>query len=330
MFLSVIIPAYNSGKFIGKAIESVVNQTYKEWELIVVDDCSIDNTSEIVALWQKKDHRIHYEKLDKNTGSAFIPRKRAAEISKGDYVVLLDSDDYLDIDFLARCFVEISKTGADTVLGKMIILNDKEEFTGITIPQNDFDEKQQLSGKEALRLTVPWKIGLNGAAFNRRLFLDTYCNHVGINQGVYGDELLCRYCLLASNLVVFTGAYYFYRSNTESLVHSFSPRLFHMYDTYRDVRRLFISQFGVNTCEHLNAEMYMLGGFRHALDIFLNNRDGLGHQERKAYLHRFKDWYADINWKKIKPVLSVKQKLVEVNGFKVLYYLYLIKKILKK
>lgn len=88
--VSIIMPSYNTGKFIRKTINSVVNQTYKEWELIIVDDCSNDNTDEIVS--SIKDDRIKYLKNKVNSGAA-ITRNRALKEAKGKWIAFLDSDD---------------------------------------------------------------------------------------------------------------------------------------------------------------------------------------------------------------------------------------------
>lgn len=90
--VSIITPTYNCGKFIGETIDSVKSQTYQNWEMIIVDDCSTDNTEEIVKIYQKKDDRISYYKFDENLGAA-IARNKAMEMAKGDYIAFLDSDD---------------------------------------------------------------------------------------------------------------------------------------------------------------------------------------------------------------------------------------------
>lgn len=88
--VSIITPSYNTGKFIGKTIESVLSQTYTNWEMIIVDDCSSDNTDEIVATY--KDSRIRYFKNKKNSGAA-VSRNFALREAKGKWIAFLDSDD---------------------------------------------------------------------------------------------------------------------------------------------------------------------------------------------------------------------------------------------
>lgn len=88
--VSIIMPTYNCAKFIKETIESVINQTYESWELVIVDDCSNDNTEEVVASFNDK--RIKYHRLEKNSGAA-VARTTAMKMATGNYMAFLDSDD---------------------------------------------------------------------------------------------------------------------------------------------------------------------------------------------------------------------------------------------
>jgi glycosyltransferase involved in cell wall biosynthesis len=106
--VSIVMPAFNCAKFIGYSIESIIQQTYSQWELIIVDDFSSDNTAQVSNEYAKSDGRIKYFKLDKNSGAA-IARNTAVSIAQGEYIAFLDSDDLwqkekLDsqIDFMKR------------------------------------------------------------------------------------------------------------------------------------------------------------------------------------------------------------------------------------
>ena len=112
--VSVVMPAYNAELFIEEAIMSVVNQTVSDWELIVVDDCSQDNTVKIVQKMAEKDSRIQLIKNDVNM-MVSKTRNLGIEISQGKYVALLDSDDYWKPNFLERIVLCIEKSNADLV-----------------------------------------------------------------------------------------------------------------------------------------------------------------------------------------------------------------------
>ncbi|MCF2627780.1 glycosyltransferase family 2 protein [Fusobacterium mortiferum] len=89
--VSIIMPSYNTANYIGESINSVINQSYKNWELIIVDDCSTDNTDEVIKDFLK-DSRIKYLKNKENSGAA-ISRNKALRIARGEWIAFLDSDD---------------------------------------------------------------------------------------------------------------------------------------------------------------------------------------------------------------------------------------------
>ena len=88
--VSIIMPSWNTERFIAETIQSVLDQTYTNGELIIVDDCSSDNTDEVVASF--KDERIKYLHNEKNSGAA-LTRNKALREAKGEWIAFLDSDD---------------------------------------------------------------------------------------------------------------------------------------------------------------------------------------------------------------------------------------------
>lgn len=90
--VSIITPSYKSEKFIAQTIESVLAQTYQNWEIIIVDDVSPDNSNDTIEKYCKNDNRIKLIKLERNSGPA-VARNKAIEESKGRYIAFLDADD---------------------------------------------------------------------------------------------------------------------------------------------------------------------------------------------------------------------------------------------
>lgn len=90
--VSIIMPAYNCAEFIADSIASVTSQTYKKWELIIVDDCSSDNTLKICSAYAMEDDRIKVHHLPQNAGPAKA-RNFAIDLARGQYIAFLDSDD---------------------------------------------------------------------------------------------------------------------------------------------------------------------------------------------------------------------------------------------
>lgn len=90
--VSIIMPAYNCQDFILEAIDSVQKQIYKNWELIIIDDCSTDDTPSIVKNVATLENRVHYLRMDKNSGAA-VARNQGVKMAKGEFIAFLDSDD---------------------------------------------------------------------------------------------------------------------------------------------------------------------------------------------------------------------------------------------
>lgn len=101
--ISVIMPCYNMEKFIASSIQSVCNQTFSHWELLIVDDASTDKTTEIIRKFQEADSRIHFAAKSMHTGIA-ATRNQAIGMAKGQYLAFLDADDVWHPDKLEKQF----------------------------------------------------------------------------------------------------------------------------------------------------------------------------------------------------------------------------------
>jgi glycosyltransferase involved in cell wall biosynthesis len=120
--VSIIMPAYNAEKFIGESIESVLVQTWKNWELIIVDDGSVDNTSQIIKNYAMRDERIKYFfQENQKQGRA---RNYGIKHSNGEYVAFLDSDDLWVPDKLEIQVEFFRKSGADLIFSDGYIFSD--------------------------------------------------------------------------------------------------------------------------------------------------------------------------------------------------------------
>ena len=106
--VSVIMPSWNTGRFIAESIQSVIAQTYTNWELLIVDDCSSDNTDEVIANFHDK--RIFYFKNEKNVGAA-LSRNRALREARGEWIAFLDSDDLWEPQKLEKQLAFMNQNG---------------------------------------------------------------------------------------------------------------------------------------------------------------------------------------------------------------------------
>ena len=91
--VSVITPTYNAQQFLNECIQSVINQSYENWELLIVDDCSSDDSASVIQRHMQQDNRIKYFKTSNPSGSPILPRNIGIEKAQGRYIAFLDSDD---------------------------------------------------------------------------------------------------------------------------------------------------------------------------------------------------------------------------------------------
>lgn len=130
--VSIITPLYNSSDFIAETIESVLNQTYSEWEMIIVDDCSTDNSVEIVKEYANKDKRINLIVLEENIGAA-AARNVALENASGRFIAFLDSDDLWKSDKLKKQTDFMKKNNIAFSFSSYEVINQDGSKTGKTI-----------------------------------------------------------------------------------------------------------------------------------------------------------------------------------------------------
>lgn len=135
--VSIITPMYNAQRYIAKTIESVQEQTYSDWEMIIVDDCSTDNSADIVQAYAKEDERICYIRLDKNEGVAYA-RNIAIQRANGRYLAFLDSDDIWNADKLRRQLVFMQEKKAVFCYTACNVIDANGEAIGKTrnVPSN--------------------------------------------------------------------------------------------------------------------------------------------------------------------------------------------------
>lgn len=132
--VSIVMPTYNCGKYIKASIESVQSQNYTNWELLIVDDCSTDDTEKIVNKLKETDKRIHYYRFNKNQGPA-AARNYAIKKAKGEYIAFLDSDDLWKPDKLKIQLRFMSENNASLCCTSYGLIDETGKVTkGVVIP----------------------------------------------------------------------------------------------------------------------------------------------------------------------------------------------------
>lgn len=128
--VSIIMPAYNCERFIAKSIDSVLAQTYTNWELLIVDDCSTDSTADIVRSYS--DVRIHYMCNEQHKGAA-LTRNRALRKAKGRYIAFLDSDDLWSPEKLEKQIVFMQQNDYAFTYHSYAEIDEDDQPTGVLV-----------------------------------------------------------------------------------------------------------------------------------------------------------------------------------------------------
>lgn len=107
--VSVIVPNYNHARYLNQRIDSILNQTYQDFELILLDDCSTDNSREVLMSYKDNPHVSHIVFNEQNAGTAFRQWNKGIALAKGQYIWIAESDDWAETDFLETVMNEIAQ-----------------------------------------------------------------------------------------------------------------------------------------------------------------------------------------------------------------------------
>lgn len=215
--ISVIMPLYNNEKYVIEAIQSVINQTYKDWELIIVNDASRDNSKEVVEKFLEKqvDSRIKFINLEKNKGVSFA-RNLGIRESKGEYISFLDSDDFWNKDFLKLSYYKLKENYKFVYTNFYYVYeNNKLKKTysnNINGYLNDFISNE----KNRFEFRLPFCVG---CVVIKKDLLETYKINFPEDQFLFEDVLFFSklLCITKGGFVENTVTYY--RQHKESKTH---------------------------------------------------------------------------------------------------------------
>jgi glycosyltransferase involved in cell wall biosynthesis len=208
--ISILMAVYNAEEFLSEAIDSVINQTYAQWELICINDGSSDNSLHILKQYQEKDARIIV--LDPpRCGTAAGARNAGLAIARGQFIAMLDSDDKIESTYFEKLLARKYETQADIVISTTAYWEYKSNTLSRSLTGVYGDTIKMLSGREAFELSLHWEIGGIGLHLADTVKKIKYCE-----IGMRGDEYTTRVLFLLANKIAFSDAIYFYRNNLNS------------------------------------------------------------------------------------------------------------------
>ena len=209
--ISVIIPAYNVEQYIEKCLVSLMTQTFKDIEIIVINDGSTDNTKSIVATFTDYDPRIKLiSQENQKQGSA---RNRGLDIAKGEYISFVDADDWVSVDYFEKLYFAITKYNADVAASS--ILREKKGGTRKIITYNEYkfyDDKNLISD-----LMLKKHLGVTTYLIKSDIIKD-----LRFEENVFYEDprFLVRMFSRIKTMVCVPDIYYYYFSNPKSTMKS--------------------------------------------------------------------------------------------------------------
>ena len=211
--ISIVIPAYKVEKYLEKCIDSVINQTYTNLEIILVDDGSPDNCPKICDEYAKKDSRIKV--IHKENGGLSDARNKGIEIASGEYISFIDSDDYISQNYVEMLYENIKKYDSDIAIGGHKVLYDDGK-----IINRYTNEEFCISPKEALN-KILYDDGIDLSAWAKLYKKDLFEN-IKYPVGRLYEDSATTYKLidLAKKVSVHSVPIYFYIMRSESITNN--------------------------------------------------------------------------------------------------------------
>lgn len=210
--VSIIVTAYNVAEWIEEAIASALAQTFSDIELVIVDDCSTDNTPELLSAIH--DERVKIIRNEENLGAG-ASRRKGIEASGGEYILLLDGDDWIAPNFIEDLYTKAKESNAQIVSG------------GITIAESNGsnkvfrNEECEVTGTE--KITRFWgenTLFMNNKLIHRSLHSKVpYCTRRYIED----TQVIVPMLYFANKVACVSNPGYFYRMHRQSLTHSATP-----------------------------------------------------------------------------------------------------------
>lgn len=264
VIVSVIVALYNSERYIRECIDSVLNQSLKDIELICVDDVSTDSTPQILSEYASRDSRIKIVRQQEN-GGAQLARNAGIAIAKGEYIITIDHDDWLGVDALEKAVSEFEgrKDVNCVVLREIRVRTDGSSFD----PEGRIKDKE-ITGEEAYYASMPWHISgrcLVRSSLQRRFLFDN-------SDRVYGEDNTGRLHFLFSPKVRQSEGIYYYRLLPDSLSHKISMSSIDVLEAHKSMSRQ-LKALNMNKSVRIAHENFRWLMIIDAYKYYFQNRD---------------------------------------------------------
>ncbi len=312
--VSVLVAVYNAEKYLSKCLDSLISQTYKNIEIICIDDCSKDSSAKILNKYASSDNRIKILTLAKNSGQANA-RNEGLKIASGEYITMLDSDDWFADDSIEKA-VEAIESVPDADASAFRLMQCYEE-TGKIVEYENKTDKKCMSGWEAFRLSLDWSMHglyLVRADIHKKYPFDNSCL-------LYSDDNTTRLHYLHSRKVIMSEGKYFYRKHAESMTSSCSIRRFDMLRANYSMMQQLKKEAKEGNLKEANKILNFYETTRWlnivgAYWYYFNNKQHFTKEEKKEIYDKISSALKTIEVRRIKPSLKFKMGYYPFKNFK--------------
>ena len=285
--VSVIIPIYNREKYLNRCLDSVLNQTYSNIEVICVDDKSTDDSLRVCRDYQRKDNRVKVVALEKN-GGVSNARNTGIKNASGEWIAFVDSDDTIEREMLSEMIKAAVKTGVDVVLSDLDMFSGgKSQNMKISIDPERIYHKSEIHDSILPRFTYDGSDNLGLFAFSTKLYKKSIIanNHISFDTSIaYEEDKLFVIEVLANcnSLYYIPKAYYKYDTSSGGLYSAFSEKAWTWYvNSYYKFKKL-IDDYQI---ENANLK-YLADSFIYNITWFLYRSQRIDNAKHRRELQR--------------------------------------------
>ena len=280
--ISVIVPVFNAEKYLRKTIDSILNQSFTDFELILVNDGSTDSSKKICEEYALKDKRIIL--LNQENQGVSVARNNGLKIAKGDYISFIDSDDWIIKNFFEDLYGEVIKSAVppDIIFCNRIISNGKKSWF---LPFNEKKEFKEETLKEYLMniLLGKYESFVTNKLYNKKL-IEQY-KLFFLDSSFMEDNIFHIEAVMCSKLIIFIpAALYVYRNVFDRLTNKFDEKrcvsLLKNYQVKKAINKKYLS---VDELEEF--ECYFM---KDVLEIYLYNLHEIKKTNYDDFLNRYK------------------------------------------
>ena len=316
--ISCIMPAYNVAAYIGRAIESILSQDFTDWELVVVDDCSTDNTVEVVERYVAKDDRILLIRRTDNSGGPFVPRKDAIISAKADIIAPIDADDWIDSDYL-RTLLGLKETLRANIVYPSLYGEVSGGIRRRIVPVEGIEFNKVFTGSSLVKQTLDgWKLGAGGGVLDRDLYLQ--CMNMFENpRYMFADEVLTRVLLHAADRVVLSTAGYNYFLNNESVTHVVNMNKFGGLYADLKIKDFVYANYPDGSEERILIEMQVYKTVIACISFLACNSSAYNAEQKHEIWDKLRKSYGLIKWDVVRPRVGQKYYKLMRSGLRPAY-----------